>query len=38
MPHLSTGVTFLFVSFGWLLFFYPVQDAARMFVLLFRPT
>ena len=38
MPYLSTGVTFLFVSFGWLLFFYPVQDASRMFVLLFRPT
>ncbi len=35
VPILSWAVTFLFVCFGWLLFFYPVPEALNMFRLLF---
>jgi len=32
---ITWAVTLTYVTFGWLLFFYPVQDAWRMFMLLF---
>jgi alginate O-acetyltransferase complex protein AlgI len=33
-PQLGMVVTFLFVAFGWLFFFYPVWEATRMLSLL----
>jgi alginate O-acetyltransferase complex protein AlgI len=35
VPLMSTGVTFFFVSIGWLLFFYTPSVAWGMFTLLF---
>lgn len=34
-PFLSWLLTFLFVAFGWLLFFYPLHTAIKMFCMLF---
>lgn len=36
IPVLSWACTIMFVAFGWLLFFYPIPEALKMTVLLFR--
>ncbi len=36
LPILSWAITMAFVFFGWLLFFYPVDRAAKMFLSLWR--
>lgn len=35
VPFLGWGITFLYVCFGWLLFFYPIDQAWKMAKLLF---
>lgn len=37
VPLLKIVITYLFVSFGWLLFFYPPHEAWNYFCLLFKP-
>lgn len=37
VPATAWAITFTYVSFGWLLFFYPVAQALRLFKLLFTP-
>jgi len=36
-PATAWATTFCYVSFGWLLFFYPVAQAIKLFKLLFTP-